>query len=391
MSDSCDKIKGVEFLASVPITQNFLKRLECIPICEIQQRIIKAYNTLSQHCEMLSSSQSSESSSSSSCCPIIHNTPEQVLNMYLINIEDLDQGVQDLMTLLEEEACDAVRKIRELEILIEDHGCWNSSSSSTSSASTSQSSSSDCCVGPDTIFFSGAISGVFTNENITPHTPENADTCNIYTMPSESEGVGAYLYFYDNELEKWVLHTYVFEHPFTSVKIGEETTGNNKCDFYGVVHSGDDDINVIADGSSSSSSSISSSSSSNEPYTGYNVKLRSYCPDLDLYNDAVLTPFANSDPGYGIYGWGGDAILGPSSSSSSLNNITIVYNIGGFWEIITSNEGTIAIMISDKDYDPRGDYQYTAIGCSDSNVSVVNNITYAKQNFKISSKAFYLE
>lgn len=370
MSEACDKTKGVQFLAKVPITKKFLERLDCIPLCSIHDRIIKSNIILKGFCDVSNGTFSlSSSSSSSSCCPIMHDVVEVVESLHLINIEDLDQEVYDLLEILEAEACEVIQNVRELEILVGSGRCGSESSSS--SLVSSFSSSSDCCVGPEKIVLVGSVSGVFTNINPTPYVPPNADQCNFFTKPSEEEGIGYYMYFYDTVEHKWALHSYAFSAPLTSTLLGYETTGSNKCEFDGSILVGDFDIIINPYNASSSSSSNSSLSSSSslppECYSG-NININSNCPDFTSINGLTLEPQVNLDPLYGDCYFA--LLIVGSSSSGTPDELVVRYSIGGYWEIWSSADGVIAIYVTDNSFNPIGVYEYNTFACSPFNISV---------------------
>lgn len=142
----CETSQNLQFIAQECEAKKFLDRINKVEqaFCEIDRRIEVAHSKIIRDCVNPPSSSSGEepsSSSSSSLCRLRCQPEKKEQIAYLIKVETLNATAWEALELLEDEVCETLRQLVELEVLVE-QGCVVASSSSQSSSSSVPPSSS---------------------------------------------------------------------------------------------------------------------------------------------------------------------------------------------------------------------------------------------------------
>lgn len=146
LSQDCIDTQGLQFIAQECEAKKFLDRLNKIEFtfCEIERRIEVANSKITRDCQNIPSSSSEEipsSSSSSSICQLRCQSESVQKTVYLLKNSTLDEQAYAALDLLEDEVCETLRQLVELELLA-NTGCPAAPSSSESSSSSVPPSSS---------------------------------------------------------------------------------------------------------------------------------------------------------------------------------------------------------------------------------------------------------
>lgn len=148
MTLSCAESEGVLFVAQELLARNLLNRMNFVQgrFCEIYDRTNAAEFNIRRYCyDVSTEEEASSSSSSSECFPNCDCECEnQKVTSYLIVDNDWDDDMVDLLVELEQETCETIRLLKELEAVsqIDCNPEESSSSSLPDSSSSSESSSS---------------------------------------------------------------------------------------------------------------------------------------------------------------------------------------------------------------------------------------------------------
>ncbi len=411
---ACEESKGKTLIGKDCESQNVIARINSVDklFCDIIKRQKEAASILGEYC-FLDTNIPASSSSSSSYCPV-GCIPMPIPEVqYMITVNDLDQDVYDLLALLESEACAALKKLRDFELI--NTNCnptassssssslpTPSSSSSSSSAIPSSSSSSDPGLPCSSVIISGGQGVQVTEVNLGTATGYVTLNFDAYDVPDR------FVVVWDNET---VIDTGYRGDPAYDADLGNlglppvVGQGNGSATFNKYLSTPTKARLIVRAplGSTYWEATLGcpdptppSSSSSSAPSCPLSVWVAAYCDALpELTTELFPRPMSGVD--FGLCEYQGVAYIPPpssssssssgiassssssitpppsssSSSSSGIGEVFLKFKTNtNVWELSMAPYGVVAQMIG-FEYEPRGTYSFIYGPCAGESVFII--------------------